>query len=473
MRFDDFLADPALGGAAATFRDLQSWRPWLTFAAATYGLPLDASGKELFAASTGRVYSPPPGGWREVACVVGRQAGKTRFGATIVAFEAIAASPVHDGERYVLLLAQDHRGAVRTAFAYIRAVFDASPILRRAIVRETASTLTLDNGVVVAAYPCRPAAVRGVRALVVLADELAFYRSSEALPQDAEMLRAVRPCLAMTGGRLIILSSPHAQVGALYDLHRRYYGRADGRVLVWQASAPTMNPLLAADYLERMRETDPAAYRSEVLGQFRDDVSSFVTREALEACIVGERRELSPTAGPHYVAFVDPSGGSRDSFTLAVAHWGEERVVLDCIRERRPPFNPDDVVQDYAATLGTYGVTTVSGDRYAGEWPRERFRAHGVDYVPAQKSKSDLYLSLLPLVNGGRVQLLDDERLIGQLVNLERRTSRGGRDSIDHGSGSHDDVANAVAGACALAERETVNLEDLDWEHVWSSLDEV
>jgi hypothetical protein len=34
---------------------------------------------------------------------------------------------------------------------------------------------------------------------------------------------------------------------------------------------------------------------------------------------------------------------------------------------------------------------------------------------------------------------------------LERRTARGGRDSIDHAPGGHDDLANAVAGAVALA----------------------
>jgi hypothetical protein len=34
---------------------------------------------------------------------------------------------------------------------------------------------------------------------------------------------------------------------------------------------------------------------------------------------------------------------------------------------------------------------------------------------------------------------------------LERRTARGGRDSIDHGPGAHDDIANAVAGAIVLA----------------------
>jgi hypothetical protein len=45
--------------------------------------------------------------------------------------------------------------------------------------------------------------------------------------------------------------------------------------------------------------------------------------------------------------------------------------------------------------------------------------------------------------------LLDDPRLIDQLCALERRTARGGRDSIDHPPGAHDDVVNTVAGVAA------------------------
>jgi hypothetical protein len=37
------------------------------------------------------------------------------------------------------------------------------------------------------------------------------------------------------------------------------------------------------------------------------------------------------------------------------------------------------------------------------------------------------------------------------LVCPARRTARGGRDSIDHAPGAHDDVANAVAGALVMS----------------------
>jgi hypothetical protein len=83
--------------------------------------------------------------------------------------------------------------------------------------------------------------------------------------------------------------------------------------------------------------------------------------------------------------------------------------------------------------------------------PAEQFRKRNIRYIPSEKVKSEIYRDILPILNSRQCQLLDDRRLLGQFNGLERRTARGGRDSIDHGPGRHDDLANAVAGALCLA----------------------
>jgi hypothetical protein len=143
--------------------------------------------------------------------------------------------------------------------------------------------------------------------------------------------------------------------------------------------------------------------------------------------------------------------------TLAIAHKEGETEILDVIRERKPPFSPEAVVEEYAKLIREYRCSKVFGDRYAGEWPREQFQKRGVFYEPAEKSKSEIYVDLLPLINSGAIDLLDHERLMMQLTSLERKTSRGGRVSIDHAPGAHDDVANAVAGALVTAYKEPHN----------------
>jgi len=121
------------------------------------------------------------------------------------------------------------------------------------------------------------------------------------------------------------------------------------------------------------------------------------------------------------------------------------------VLERKPPFSPDDVTKEFAATIRAYGIASVRGDRYGGMWPRERFAQHGFDYTVSDKVKSDIYLSMLPLLNSGRVELLDNPRLTTQLCSLERKTARGGKDSVDHAPSAHDDLINAAAGALVAA----------------------
>jgi len=221
--------------------------------------------------------------------------------------------------------------------------------------------------------------------------------------------------------------------------------------LIWKAPTRIMNATVPQDFIDAEILKDPANAGSEYLAEFRTDIEAFVSIDAVRACIDPGVHERAPENRWRAYAFVDPSGGSGDSMTLAIAHKEGDTCVLDLIREVHPPFSPEQVVEEFAATVKRYRLTKVVGDRYAGEWPRERFRLHGVNYELVDSNKSELYQALLPIINSGGVRLLDHDRMVHQLVGLERRTARGGRDSIDHVRGGHDDIANAAAGAIVLA----------------------
>jgi hypothetical protein len=280
-----------------------------------------------------------------------------------------------------------------------------------------------------------------------------WYVDTAYANPDLEILNAVEPGLATTGGPdpSLLASSPHARRGALWDVFRRHYG-ADGDplILVAHGATRTLNPSLPLRVVDRALEKDRARATAEYLAQFRTDVEGFVALEIVEAC-TGDYREMLPAANNFYRAFTDPSGGSDDSFALAISHKSGDRIIIDAIREARPPFSPDAVVDDFAALLKSYRVSRVTGDRYAGEFPRELFRTHGIAYDLAKQTKSELFRDLLPLLNSGRIVLPRNDRLQGQIVGLERRTSAVGRDTISHPDRGHDDVTNAVAGAAALS----------------------
>lgn len=443
----DAIADPNL--FAPWFKNDKTWQAWFAFLAALFALPMTREQLTLYRQCTGRD-DPPTQPSSEAWLVCGRRAGKS----FILALCAVFLACFHDYRQYlapgergtVLVIAADRKQA-RVILRYVRALLRNVPMLARLIEREAVESFDLTNRITLEVATASYRSVRGYAIVAALCDELAFWRDETSTSPDVEVLAAIRPGMAsIPNAMLLCASSPYARRGALWTAHRKHFGKEGDPVLVWQAPTRTMNETVPQSVIDDAMAADPASAAAEYFARFRTDVESFIAREAVENCIALGERERPFIAGIKYVGFCDPSGGSSDSMTVAVGHNEKGMAVLDAIREVRPPFSPEDVVVEFCALLKSYGIRKVTGDRYAGEWPRERFRVNGITYEPAAKPKSDLYRDMLPMINSGKVDLLDHDRLLNQLVSLERRTARGGKDSIDHAPGGHDDVANCVAG---------------------------
>jgi hypothetical protein len=428
-----------------------TWDGWKAFLAAVFGLPMGAEAAAIYRQHTARGTAPTQP-TREGWVVAGVRAGKSRIAALIAVFLACFRDYrpyLAQGERAVVMVLAGDRKQAQVIFEYVRAFLQIAK-LHHLVVKETREAIRLKTRVVIEIHASSFRSVRGYTCAAVICDEIAFWPTDEAgANPDVEILKALRPrMVTIPGALLLCISSPYARRGALWDAHRQHYGRDGDPVLVWQADTRSMNPTVDAGLIAAAYEQDAAAAAAEYGAEFRRDIESFISREAVDACVVPGRHELPPVAGVDYVAFVDPSGGSQDAMTLAIAHRAPSgRAVLDLVRERQPPFNPDDVVAEFAATLTRYHVRRVTGDRYGGDWPAERFRAHEIGYETTDKAKSAYYLELLAQVNREQAELLDHPRLLAQLCALERRTARGGHDSVDHPPGGHDDLINAAAGA--------------------------
>ena len=444
----DSLADDHL---FATLFAATSWRPWKAYLAALFALPFPSDETlAWYRAHTGREEWPGVA-FKESALVIGRRGGKSRVLALIAVFLACFrdySQCLAPGEVATIAIVAADRRQARSIFRFVSGMLQAVDMLAGLVTDETAETISLSNNVVIEIVTASFRVTRGYTYAAVLCDEVAFWRSDDSANPDIEIIAALRPGLAtIPSAILLIASSPYRKRGVLWNTFSRHYGQDGARVLVWKATSLEMNPGLDPVIVAEAYEDDPDAAAAEYGGEFRNDLSDFVPRAVVDACTVPGRFEIPPIGGLHYSAFVDPSGGTgADSMTLAVAHFEREKAILDCVREVRPPFSPEQVTFDFAALLKIYGISKVMGDRYAGEWPRERFRTHGITYDLSDAPKSEIYQSFLPALNSGRVELLNLPRLATQLCGLERRTSRSGRDSIDHAPGGHDDIANVVAG---------------------------
>ena len=190
------------------------------------------------------------------------------------------------GERGTVIIVATNRSQARVIVRFIRALLSNVPMLKRMVERETSEAFDLTNSITIEVGTTSFKTVRGYTLVAALCDELAFWPTDDAAEPDYEVLAAIRPGMAtIPGAMLLCASSPYARRGALWDAHRRHYGKDGDPVLVWQADTRLMNPTVPQSVIDEAMERDPASAAAEYGAQFRSDIESFVAREAVEACV--------------------------------------------------------------------------------------------------------------------------------------------------------------------------------------------
>jgi hypothetical protein len=420
----------------------------------------------------------PADGFATALFLIGRRSGKSRIAAIVGAFEAILAGherKLAKGEQGSVVIVAPSKNQGRIIRNYLRAIFETE-LLRHEVVAEERDGFTLKTGTRIQILAGDFRTVRGFTLLAAVIDEAAFFgtESEGSIKSDTELVRAIQPSLATVGGKLIAITSPYARRGWTFQTFKKHHGSDNAKTLVWNCASRTMNPTLSQEIVDQALQDDLQAAKSEYLGEFRDDIAAFLSRDVIEALVVPGRLELSPQSGIEYVGFCDISGGRHDDAALAIAHRREDdqKIVIDCLTRYRPPFNPNEVVGQMVQVVRRYGIARVTGDNYSAEFVKSAFESRGIEYERASnnpwsdnalakiaKPKNQLYLELLPRLCSGQVELLDSEPLVNQLAALERRTRSGGRDVIDHPPNGRDDMANAVAGAVDCAsQQQTITL---------------
>jgi hypothetical protein len=449
ITLDRALKDPKL--LAAALGDLSTWTTWFGVLKAAYHEPLDQAEREAFDTVAGG-RSPPTSPAKELVVVASRRSGKGRMaGALAVYVSAMLdhSSVLAPGETGYVACISPTRAQATIVQKYALAYLRSTPKLSDQIASVTADEITLVNGNVIATLSSDYRTMRGRTLLLAILDEASFLRDESSSMPDIEAARALLPGLTTTRGMLVILSSPYARRGLLYQRHKDHFGR-DSDVLVVAGPSLAFNPTLDTSVIESAREADPMAALSEWDGEFRNDLSQFLDDATIDAAVDHSRpAELPPIEKVTYFAFTDMSGGGQDASTICIVHRDGDRIIADAIRGRRG--DPNAAVKEFAALAKQYGCRSITGDNYAKEWVAGGYRNAGLEYRRSRLVRSDLYLEGLPLFTRGLVSIPANAALLRELRLLERRTARSGKDSVDHGVGGHDDHANSLFGAMYLA----------------------
>ena len=280
----DAMHDPALFGP--WFKDRASWRAWEVFLAALFGLPLEGEdAAACYNHHTGRTLLQS-GPAREAWVLVGRRGGKSAIAALVAVYLACFrdySKHLAPGEVGTLpLIAADRRQA-RTVMRYITGYLDNVPMLTRLVANRTKETIELNNRVTIEVHTANFRAVRGYTVVAAIADEVAFWPTDDGSSNpDSEIIGALKPAMATIPDALLMgISSPYARRGVLWNAYHKHFGKDDDPVLVWQAPTAAMNPRVDAGVIADAYADDEASAAAEYGAEFRRDIESFVSREAV------------------------------------------------------------------------------------------------------------------------------------------------------------------------------------------------
>jgi hypothetical protein len=201
-----------------------------------------------------------------------RQSGKSTTSAVLAAHEA-----VYTPGALVLILSPTLRQSGEL-FAKVKAVLaDAGEMAEPD--RDSVTTLVLGNGSRIVSLPGTERTIRGFSApSLVVIDEAARVRD--------EAYQGVRPMLAVSGGRLVTLSTPFGKRGWFW--HEWDAGDGWYRVKVTAHDVPRIDPTWLE--AERLR-IGPWWYSQEYLCRFIEPEDQLIPDEFLERAI---RYDLEP-----------------------------------------------------------------------------------------------------------------------------------------------------------------------------------
>jgi hypothetical protein len=244
------------------------------------------------------------------------------------------------------------------------------------------------------------------------------------------------------GGTIMLIGSPHAPFGPMYDMINEHFGKPTRDCVVVRATGPAMNPgYWTPEKCEDLKRTNPAAYRTDVLAEFADPEEAMFGLDLVEACTRKQPVVRDPVRGRFYVGAMDPAtrGNAWTFVLLEGTGWKEvdgvmrQTFAVALTREWRgskeKPLRPDLVFAEMGALMSPYGANTVVTDQYACDALAPLATPHGLMLIAdtMTQQKRFEYASRLKLeLEEGCFELPPDPQLARDLVSVRRRITQNG-----------------------------------------------
>lgn len=150
------------------------------------------------------------------------------------------------------------------------------------LIEDNKLSATFENNSRVVCLPGSGDTIRGFSGpRLIIEDEAAFV--------DDGVYTAVRPMLAVSGGQLVLMSTPHGRRGHFYEAHK------SGEFRNFKVTADQC-PRISKEFLERERRAlGDSLFRQEYFCEFLDTVDQVFKTEHIERAISAD---VAPLFGP-------------------------------------------------------------------------------------------------------------------------------------------------------------------------------
>ncbi len=237
----------------------------------------------------------------------------------------------------------------------------------------------------------------------------------------------------LDGCQLWHIGSPWAPFGPAYEMVTEYHGKPSAQRVVVRAPAPAMNPIhWTPERVAEARAADPNAARTDVDAQFATPEEAMFSSESVERALRKEPLILPRVQGATYYAAMDPATRGN-GWTLAVATRLAGKVVIahaaEWIGSTNEPLDPGVVLEEIAAIVLPYGVSTVHTDQVMGDALVKLGKQHGLllsqwTYSSVQRTKK--YLAIRTLLESGLIELPNVQHLRTDLLHIRKRITPSG-----------------------------------------------
>jgi hypothetical protein len=241
------------------------------------------------------------------------------------------------------------------------------------------------------------------------------------------------------GGQILIIGSPNAPFGPVYDMVQESFARPSEKLVVVRGTGPLLNPSWwNPERVAKTLRNNPRAHVTDVLGQFADAEDQLFSSVIVDRAMRSNHEIIPARQGHNYVAAMDPAMRGN-AWTLVVIgcdgtnHQGDPTYYVALAQQWRgsrvAPLRPDTILREIKNLLEPYGLADVWSDVHHIDSLKVIAEHEGLGisqtFITAD-SKTEGIENIRLHLESGRLELPPNRALRADLLRVKRKVHRKG-----------------------------------------------